>query len=625
MIKSLRPPSIRFSLLLLSAVLALGTSVSADPTLQADDLIAAAKNATGGKAWDSIITWHEEGTGLAGGLTGTYYSWVDFPTLRNTGGYVLGPDSGGSGWDRIHVWTTDSSKEVRIEASDEATSEAIQDAYRGAYAFYFPDRFPAKREEAGERSADGIAYDAVKVTPQGADPFEIWFDRKTHRIEREVQLTGDHPHTFLSEDYGPFGDVMVPRKSIDRVGKDSKFDIVFMPKTIAFTGAEETARYAPPPPPANSAHWPDGKDSITVPFQLFNNHIYVDVSINGSAPLPFVFDTGATNVLDNDTAHRLGIKVEGALPMTGFGDTVSSSGMAKVTSVGVGGLALPDQVFMTEGSSGWVAIEGTPSCGLIGYEFAKRAVVSIDYAAHTMTFTKPSAFQPPANVTPIPFTFAGHTPMLPGTLDGASGQFELDTGSRGAVTVMAPFAAAHHLVEKTHARVTGTVGYGVGGPARAMLGRGESLVLGPVTITSPVTEFTVNKAGGGNEQHTAGNIGGDVLKRFTVTLDYAHQLAWLQPNAANDSPEVFDRSGLWIARSKSGAIEIDDVTSESPAAKLGLAVGDEILSIDGKSAAEVPLPALREKFKGAIGTRFQLRVKAPSGEKDVTLVLAEQV
>jgi hypothetical protein len=625
MIKLLRPHSSRFSFLLLAAGLAMGASVSADTAPSADDLIEAAKSATGGKAWDRIVTWHEEGVGTAGGLTGTYYNWIDFPTLRNTGGFVLGPASQSSGWDRTHVWTTDSSKEVRIEASDEAVSGATQDAYRGAYAFYFPDRFPATREYAGKREADGVDYDAVKVTPKGADPFEIWFDRKTHRIGREVQLTGDHPQTSLFENYGPFGNIMEPRKSIQRIGNDPKFDIVFMPKTITFTGAEDIARYAPPPPPANSARWPAGQDSITVPFHLYNNHIYVDVSINGSAPKPFVFDTGATNVLNNDTAHQLGIKVEGELPTTGFGDKIQSTGLAKVKSVGVGGLVIPDQVFMTQGAGGWPAIEGTPSNGLIGYEVVKRAVLTIDYAARTMTFTKPSAFQPPANVTAISFTFDDHTPMLPGTLDGAPGQFELDTGSRGALTVMGPFAQANHLVEKIHPHISGTVGYGVGGPAKALLGRAGSLVLGPVTVTGPILEFATNKAGGGNEQHTAGNIGGDILKRFTVTLDYGHQLAWLQPNAGNDSPEVFDRSGLWIARAPSGAIEIADVTSDSPAAKLGLVVGDKILSIDGKSAAQIPLPALRETFKGPIGTRFQLRVKTASGDKDVTLVLADQV
>jgi membrane-associated protease RseP (regulator of RpoE activity) len=215
--------------------------------------------------------------------------------------------------------------------------------------------------------------------------------------------------------------------------------------------------------------------------------------------------------------------------------------------------------------------------------------------------------------------------MLTGTLDGAEGQFELDTGSRGALTVMKPFAEANQLVQKTHATVSGTVGYGVGGPAKALLGRGGKFVLGPVTVESPVLELEVNASGGGNETHTAGNIGGDILKRFTVTLDYANRLVYFQPNAGNDTPEVFDRSGLWIARAKDGAIQIADVTTSSPAAKIGLVTGDEILSVNGKAAKDVQLYDLRTDFKGPVGTPFTLQIKTKSGEKTVTLVLADQV
>jgi hypothetical protein len=608
------------------ALLGLTTSLlAADTPPTADALIAAAKQATGGPAWDKIVTWHEKDVVLAGGLTGTAEAWADFPTLHNSGSYKVGPASGGSGWDGTRVWTTDSSGEVRIESSEESVADATQDAYRSAYAFFFPGRFPDSREYAGPRQADGKTFEAVKLTPKGADPFEIWIDPASHRIARAVQLTGAHPQTFILSEYAPFGGIIVPRKIITRVAHDPKFDIVSEATSIEFTGPEAPNRYAPPPPPADTAQWPPGKDSVTIPFRLLNNHIYIDAAINGHPPVPFVFDTGATNVISVATAKQSGVSVEGALPQSGFGNDVESTGLAKVKSVSLGGLSLPDQVFTTEGSAGWTAVEGIDSGGLVGYEFAKRTVLTIDYANRTMTFTKPTAFHPPDGVTPVSFAFSDHIPMIPAQLDGIAGEFELDTGSRGALTVMAPFATAHGLISQDHAKVSGTVGYGVGGPAKALLGRAGQLTIGSVMIHGPITEFVTNKSGGGNETHTAGNIGGDILKRFTVTLDYAHQLAWFQPNALNDQPEVFDRSGLWIDRSRDGDIGIADVTTESPAAKAGLVTGDEIVSINGKPARDTALYDLREEFKGAVGTKFDLVVQGKAGRKDVALVLADQV
>ena len=591
----------------------------------AEGLIAAAKEATGGTAWDKIVTWHEKGAGTAGGLDGSYEDWMDLPSLHNSTQYVIGPMSGGAGWDGKQVWTTDSSGEVRIEASEEAVADAMQDAYRSAYALFFPGRVAATAAYAGTRHAEGTTYDAVKLTPQNADPFEVWFDPATHRIAREVQLTGDQPHTFIFSDYAPFGGIWAPRKTIMRVAGDPKFDIVFQTSSIVLGGPEEISRYAPPPPPVDTSKWPPGKDSVTLPFQLINNHIYLEASLNGHAPVLFMFDTGATNVIVAEDAKSFGIAAKGALPGGGFGDKVVPFGVAKVKSVSLGGFALADQVFTTEPGATWVAVEGINSDGLVGYEFAKRAVLTIDYAKRTMTFTKPKAFHPPAGVESIAFTFSSHTPMVPGTIDGITGQFELDTGSRGALTLMTPFVKAHGLIARDHATIRGTTGYGVGGPATALIGRAGRLTLGPVAVDAPVVEISTNQSGGGSETHTAGNIGGDILKRFTVTLDYAHRLLWLQPNQPADQPEVFDRSGLWIMRAGDGGIDVADVTTDSPAAKLGLVRGDEIVSVNGKPARDIPLYGLREEFKSAPGTAFELALKRAGGKKSVTLVLADQV
>src|SRR6185437_11511483 len=372
---------------------------------KAEALIDAAKSATGGAAWDKVTTWHESGTVAVGGLNGKYESWMDLTSLHNSSQYSLGPSTGSNGWDGKRAWTTDSSREVRIETSRETVAQAIQDAYRSGYAFYFPKRFPAERAYAGTRSADGKTYEAVKITPAEAEPFEVWFDPATHRVAREVQLTGGMPHTFIVSDFASFGALRLPKKTIDRVGNNPKFDTVTQVSTIDFSGPQSLARYAPPPPPPNNAQWPAGKDSVTVPFRLLNNHIYVMASINGKPPIPFVFDTGATDILEDSSAQRLGISVEGALPGGGFGDQIAAFGLARVKSVSLGGLTLPDQVFGTERSPGWIAVEGAQSDGLLGYEFVKRAVLAIDYAKRTLTFTRQEAFHPPKDVAAIPFTF----------------------------------------------------------------------------------------------------------------------------------------------------------------------------------------------------------------------------
>jgi len=610
--------------LLLAALLA--PAGAAENPGKAAALIAVAKEAMGSSAaWDKAQVWHESGKITAGGLSGNYENWEDLGSLHNTGSYVLGPTSGSNGWDGKQAWTTDSTKEVRSETSGEAIAAAIQDSYRGAYAFLFPQRFAGTADYSGTRQADGKTYQSVKYTPKGAEPFEIWFDPATHLVAREVQLTGTQPVAFIYSDFARFDGILLPRKTVQRTANDPKYDAVGAVAAITLAAAPDESRYAPPPPPRNSAQWPAGKDSVTLPFRLLNNHIYVEASVNGAPPQLFVFDTGATNMFDNSAAKGLGIQIEGALPGGGFGDKVEDVGLAKVKSVSLGGLTLPEQIFATENSTGWNAIEGIKSAGLLGYEFAKRAVLTIDYAQRTMTFTRQEAFHPPKDVPAIPFTFDSHIPMVAGTLDGFAGEFEIDTGSRGALTVMRAFAQTNGLVEKYHASRKATVGYGVGGPSKALLARAGKLTLGPVAIEAPVTELIMDKGGAANAARTAGNIGGDLLKQFTVTLDYAHQTIWLQPNQLAGKLQAFDRSGLWISRAENGDITVADVADQSAAAGIGLAAGDQIISINGKAAKDTALYDLREEFKSTPGTQFILGVKGKGGERTLTLKLADQV
>ncbi len=604
----------------------------ADAASDADALIKAAKTASGGAAWDKLHAWHETGTLAASGLSGSYETWLDLDRARGATAFVLGPSSGSLGWDGTRAWSTDSSKQVRVETSAEAVAQAIQDNYRAVFGFFFPDRFPAERTIAGERQVDGKSFDAVKITPKGAEPFEVWFDRDTHLIAREVQLTGVQPQSFLYSDWRPTaGGILAAYKLVDRTGDKPEYDQTSTIATVDTATPVDPARFAPPPPPVDDTEWPAGASFVTVPFQLLNDHIYVEASINGKPPALFVFDTGAINVLDPQAAKGYGVAIEGKLPGGGFGDKIADVGLARVKSIAIGGLTLPNQVFATIDNGDWPRIEDVPSAGLLGYEFVKRAILSVDYAKRTLTFTKPSAFHPPKDATAIPFTFSEHVPMVTATVDGISGEFEVDTGSRGPLTLMRPFAEAHDLVTRYHATVHATTGYGVGGPSRALLARARTLAIGPVTISAPVTELNEDTRGAAAATHTAGNIGGDLLKRFTMTLDYGHQLMWLEPNAAAQGPDVFDRSGLWISRMPAGGtpagemIEIDDVTAGSAGAKAGLAAGDHILAVDGKPASGVRVPDLRERFKATPGTRITLDVERKGERRQVTVELADQI
>ena len=78
--------------------------------------------------------------------------------------------------------------------------------------------------------------------------------------------------------------------------------------------------------------------------------------------------------------------------------------------------------------------------GMVGYEMFRRFVTRIDYGAKTMTLIDPKEFDPKDAGTPVPFAFNGHIPEVQGTFEGMPAKFDIDTGSRSALTLTRPFA-----------------------------------------------------------------------------------------------------------------------------------------------------------------------------------------
>lgn len=608
------------------ALAATAASLAAeDPAVKADHLLAEAKKATGGAAWDKIKSLSEHGTLVASGLEGTYDTLTDVRRVLTVQKYALGPASGAQGWDGKAAWSSDSTGQVRVEQGAEAIAASIEQAYRSSYAFFWPARWPATRTYVGDRQADGVTYDAIKVTAKGAEPIELWIDRTSHRIAREVEITGAQPHTQILSDYRAVGGVLLPFLNRDTMG-DAKFDTVASTATLQPGGTLAAQRFAPPPPPKEPDPFPVGQDRLALPFKLANNHIYFEAAINGQAPQLFVFDTGASAMLDGSHALALGIKPEGALPGGGFGEGTTAMGLAKVRSVDLGGFKLGDQVFITMDDAMFARVEGIDAAGILGYEIPKRAVVTIDYAKGVMTLTRPSAFKPPAGAVAVPFKFDEHIPMIEASIDGVPGEFEIDTGARSALTVMGPFAEANHLAERYHATRSATAGYGVGGPAKELLARAGELKIGSIVLKQPVTLIAGGKRGIGAAARTAGNIGGDLLRRFTLTLDYGHQMLYLQPNAAFDTADLFDRSGLWLMHEPDGDVSIADVTAGSGGEAAGLAMGDRIVAVDGAKANGIDLSDLRDRLKGTPGTKLTLSIVHDGGEPhDVVLTLGDLI
>ncbi len=377
----------------------------------------------------------------------------------------------------------------------------------------------------------------------------------------------------------------------------------------------------------------DGRTTASVPFRLANNHIFVQVEINGQGKFNLFFDTGGVNAITPEAAKALGLVTEGNLEATGVGEKSEEVSLTRIATVKLGGVLLRDQLFYVFPLAEMSKVEGLPVSGIVGYELLKRLVAEIDYDGGYLNFTAPADFVAPKDAIAIPFTFDSETPQIEGKIDGLPGLFTIDTGSRSTLDLNAPFVAEHDLLTKHPKAIEATTGWGVGGAARSRVTHLTKLELGTgpagtgsVAIENLVTGFSLQKKGAMAKSNLAGNIGGGLLKRFDVTFDYGRQVMYLKPNSNAKTRDAYDRAGMWLLAEPDG-LRVKDVTAGGPAAKAGLKVEDLILTLDGKKATEISLPDLRIRLANdPEGTKVGLTVRGKDGkERAVGVVLRELV
>lgn len=595
----------------------------------ADDphaLLAAAKTAMGGAAWDQVEGLRLRAELKTAGLQGTVDQVEDVKRGRMVSRFALGPLTGASGDDGTIAWEQDASGQSHSVDAGDTRLRALNDRYLRARGYWYPKRWPAAFEALGARTEGEHVFDVVKVTPEGTRPIELWLDAKTHQLARTVEKAALETITTTFGDYRDLDGLAIAH-AIDVTNGEVQYDQHLRIVEIARVATLDDDAFRMPPPPPPDFTIADGATSTVVPFELLNGHIFLKVMLDGQGPFSFICDTGGQNIVTPEVAKSLGLDVQGALQGRGVGEKSADVGLAKLTSLGVGGATLANQLFAVFDLGEIRRVSGVPLDGLVGYEVFKRFVVRIDYQESRLTLTVPSAHQPGGAGVTVPFTFDETHPQVDGSIDGVPGRFTIDTGSRGSLDLLRPFAEKHGFAGKIGKTVEALSGWGVGGPVRSLVGRAHELKLGDAVVEAPITMITLNEKGGLTDPYIAGNVGSGVLARFNLTFDYGNKTIVFERNGRYAAGDTYDRAGVWLNASDDRAsFEVIDVTAGGPAAKAGLAVGDTIVSIDDTPVAKLRLPDVRWRFRtAAVGTEVRLRVRRAGAEREITVTLADQV
>ena len=119
--------------------------------------------------------------------------------------------------------------------------------------------------------------------------------------------------------------------------------------------------------------------SVSLPFELSSNHLYIKGRVGDSRPLNILIDTGAGgSVMNSRTVRELGLEEVGQLEVRGGGDGSQDVGFVKGITLSLDGLSLDDLMLWSVDLTPLEGLEGRTLDLILGYEFISRAVLEID-------------------------------------------------------------------------------------------------------------------------------------------------------------------------------------------------------------------------------------------------------
>ena len=360
-----------------------------------------------------------------------------------------------------------------------------------------------------------------------------------------------------------------------------------------------------------------GKSECVIPFSLEGHRIIVKVRINDSSKeYSFMLDTGALTMIDGRAASELSLKKGMEMP-TMRRDTKAF--LTRLNRISLGQMAVADfeipimDIFQQFDRR-------ITSDGFIGSDFLRFFRTTIDYEGrHIILRQEADSVLKPREIrikVDIPF------PMRFPTLSLMADDFPeikgiIDTGSPFALVL--PLSFAERLPADSRSALIKSKGSVAKWPGTSAdynyLGRIKRLKCGDLEIENlPVlfAELPMNFV-------TSGLIGKRLLQHYLLTIDYPGQELILVPNGTGDPQSNISSCGVALKKDLEGRTIVQGLWEGSPADRASLAVGTEIVEINGKKVSDLSLEQINSILEDDRVRTIKFLIRAEGKNKKMEL------
>ncbi|MFD0862621.1 aspartyl protease family protein [Sungkyunkwania multivorans] len=384
-----------------------------------------------------------------------------------------------------------------------------------------------------------------------------------------------------------------------------------------------------------------------------SNLIVLPVEING-VELTFLLDTGVNkpilfNLTENDSLQINNVR---KIMIRGLGSGAPVEALlSKNNTMKIGGVVSTDQemyVVLDENLNFSTRL-GIPIHGIIGHDLLKDFIVELKYSTKRLKFYDPDNYQYKncKKCETFPLNFNGKKPYLDAmvTVDDNEEipvKLLIDSGGSDAVWLFENVEKGIRVPERNFRDF---LGRGLGGSIYGERSRLQTFKVGSFELKDAKVAFPdsldIELAYAYQERN--GSIGGDILKRFDLVLDYPNQQLTLKKNGLFKKPFEYNMSGIELQHNGTRmvkkldaqyggvkrkddssieivlsdiykmalvpAFEIAEVREGSPAEASGLKKGDILVSINGKGVDSYELQEVIGMLSNRDGKNIRLIVE----------------
>ena len=295
-----------------------------------------------------------------------------------------------------------------------------------------------------------------------------------------------------------------------------------------------------------------------VSFRLINNLIVIPVEINGQE-LSFILDTGVnkTIIFNLSESDSIGLQNPKKITLRGLGGgapvaaILSENNQMKVKGL----IGYNEAIYVILKDFFDLSSKmGTTIHGIIGYNLLKNFIVKINYKTKKIDFYNAAKYRykkcRKCEILPIQFYRKKPFVTVAVQLDTIGSKLTavkmlVDSGGSDAIWF---FEHSKPVIKTPKRYFNDILGEGLSGSIFGKRSRIPRLQIGAFRMIEPTVSFldTLSTQNARKFKNRNGSLGADVLRRFTVWLDYPNRQIMLKKNSSFKNPFNYNMSGLNI-------------------------------------------------------------------------------